>query len=286
MTRRIFFVKLSIICVAISSLFAACSSDATSDLESTNIYITLSAITFDADEGVASFSLTTPYSWELTSNRDWLSASPDSGVGDATITLSAEANETNLERIAQLQMSLYDSYGSASDQFIYIYQTAAEEDELELEQESDAEPNSELELEPESESESEPESESESESESELEPTTITAEQLVESTDAKSPAQDYTIGLIAFEWVTASTISSYTGGSIRIYSGSTVTISTTNEALINTIEIEFSSSYNDLSASCGELTINDNLGVWVGSASSVTFTAGASRAYIVSFSIE
>jgi subtilisin family serine protease len=56
----------------------------------------------------ATFDITTGGNWTADSDQEWLTVDPTSGTGDATVTLTADANTTPEERIAHVTLSMLD----------------------------------------------------------------------------------------------------------------------------------------------------------------------------------
>lgn len=61
-------------------------------------HVDLKEISFEAEQEEAMVALTSKTTWQVASNADWLTVSPQNGIGDATLILTASQNEAPDER--------------------------------------------------------------------------------------------------------------------------------------------------------------------------------------------
>ncbi|MDE5902777.1 MAG: hypothetical protein K2H21_06125 [Muribaculaceae bacterium] len=69
---------------------------------------------FSDKEGQQTFNLVSDASWSSTQSADWFRATPSSGYGDATITVSVEANNTADERVGTILYNYGDQTASVN----------------------------------------------------------------------------------------------------------------------------------------------------------------------------
>lgn len=85
----------------------ACAGDDTPPTPVT-LSINPNSVAFDAEDGSSSISVSSNGDWSVSTSVDWVSVDPQSGTGDASITISAPANTDNESRSTLVRISAGD----------------------------------------------------------------------------------------------------------------------------------------------------------------------------------
>lgn len=97
--------KYFLFVAALAMVFLGCSKPV-------EVSFATSTQTIEAEGGSVEVSLKSNGEWSIESMADWLTVSPKSGNGDATLTLSAEANTSGEERSAEIKATTKDNSAS------------------------------------------------------------------------------------------------------------------------------------------------------------------------------
>lgn len=76
-------------------------------------------INVSADAGTTAFNITSNVSWTVTENATWLSVTPSTGTGNATVTINYDANPTSQNRSTTITIS---GAGGVADQTVIVTQ--------------------------------------------------------------------------------------------------------------------------------------------------------------------
>ena len=97
--------KYFLFVAALAMVFLGCSKPV-------EVSFATSTQTIEAEGGSVEVSLKSNGEWSIESMAEWLTVSPKSGNGDATLTLSAEANTSGEERSAEIKATTKDNSAS------------------------------------------------------------------------------------------------------------------------------------------------------------------------------
>jgi len=90
-------------CIALTAMVVGCSPE---EITVTPTELDRTTINFEATGGSANFAITTPAAWTIsTAGVEWLTVTPTSGVGDATISVTAANLATTQGRSVTLTIS-------------------------------------------------------------------------------------------------------------------------------------------------------------------------------------
>ena len=111
--------------------FVACENPDVKDPDPT-VEVSTTALTFNMEEGSQSVNITANAAWktevDYVDGDGWVTVLPENGSGDATITISVPANDTEAIREATVKViALHSAYGAWDTKKIKISQSATNE---------------------------------------------------------------------------------------------------------------------------------------------------------------